>query len=102
MVPFGRAGTDFVKELTSLFNNYGTASSMECIALKAAMVMPALLLQRPHRDSKSRDHVACLERRLPLWRNGNIKSLLDEGITRVSSQNRKMLPYAVSVDFHTE
>ena len=44
---------------------------MECITLKAAMVMPALLLQRPHRDSKSRDHVACLERRsLPLWRGG--------------------------------
>ena len=33
---------DFVKELTTLFNNYGTASSIECIALKAAMVMPVL------------------------------------------------------------
>ena len=53
---------------------------MKCTALKAAMVMPALSLKRPHCYSKSRDYMACLERRLPLWRDGNIKTLLDEGI----------------------
>ena len=43
------------------------------------MVMPALLLQRPHRNSKCHDHVKCLERRLPLWHDGNILDLLNEG-----------------------
>jgi len=76
MVPFGKAGTDFVTELSKVFQNY---NSMECIALKAAMVMPPLLLQRPHQNSKSHDHVICLERRLSLWRDGNILHLLNEG-----------------------
>jgi len=81
MVPFGKVGTNFVTELSKLFQNYGTASAMECIALKAAMVIPPLLLQRPHQNPKSHDHVICLERRLSLWRDGNIilLDLLNEG-----------------------
>ena len=51
MVPFDKAGSAFVSELTNLFNNYGNASAQKCIALKAAMVMPALLLQCPHANS---------------------------------------------------
>ena len=60
MFPLAKqVATDFVNDLTILC---GTASSMECIALKTAMVMPGLLLQHPHRDSfKSHNHVACLE-----------------------------------------
>lgn len=44
--------------------------SMECVALKATIVMPILLLQKPSRSSKNRDHISCLERRLPLWSEG--------------------------------
>ena len=36
------------------------------IALKAVHVMPALLLQKPSKSSKSKDHHAALERRLML------------------------------------
>ena len=39
----------------------------------------ALLLQRPRVNSKSHDHLACLERHLPLWKDGNILMLLEEG-----------------------
>ena len=45
------------------------------------MVMPALLLQKPFRKSKSRDHVAALKRRLVQWREGNLLCLLSEGKT---------------------
>jgi len=38
---FGKAGTNFVSEYSKLLHNYGIASAMKCIALKAAMVMPA-------------------------------------------------------------
>ena len=80
LVPYGSMGTDFVSELLdSLRPGYGSASALESRALKAAMVLPAPLLQRPHGRSKSRDHVKCLERRLPLWRDGDIDALLDEG-----------------------
>ena len=53
--------------------------SLENIALKAIHVMQALLLQKPNKISKGKDHIAVLERRLELWENGNIIELLNEG-----------------------
>ena len=53
---------------------------LEGIALKAAMTMPALL-QKPHQPSKAKDHLACLERRLTAWTEGDLASLLQEGRT---------------------
>ena len=52
---------------------------MESIALKAAMVLPALLLQKPHKQSKSCEHIKCLECHLHLWQEGDIDALLKEG-----------------------
>ena len=45
------------------------------------MVGCALLLQKPHPQSKSREHVVALERRLRAWRNGDIDGLMKEGRT---------------------
>ena len=45
------------------------------------MVMPVLLLQKPHPSSKSRGHVACLHRRLDSWKTGDINTLMIEGRT---------------------
>ena len=44
--------------------------------MKAVMVLPALLLQRPHHKSKDREHIARLEDRLSRWHDGDIASLL--------------------------
>ena len=62
-------GTKFVTdhEPAKLFKSYGSTSAMESIALKATMVLPASLLQKPHRQSKSCDHIKCLECHLQLW-----------------------------------
>ena len=81
LVPTGKQGKEFVKELTSLFTAFAQASALESIALDAVMVCCALLLQKPHCQSKSRDHVAALERRLRAWRTGDIDGLLREGRT---------------------
>ena len=54
---------------------------MESIVLTAAMVICALLLQKPHQASKSRDHVTALERRLRAWKNGDVDELMKEGRT---------------------
>ena len=51
------------------------------MALQAAMVMLALLLQKPHSKSKAADHTKHLERRLLWWIEGNLESLMDEGHT---------------------
>ena len=42
--------------------------------------MPALLLQKPSKNSKSKDHLISLQRRLKLWK-GDISNLLHEGET---------------------
>ena len=41
-------------------------------------IMPALLLQKPSKTSKSKDHVKDLERRLRLWREGEFLQLFRE------------------------
>ena len=80
-IPSGKAGNSFVKEITRLLRAYTEASALESVALKAVMVMPHLLLQKSHRTSKAKDHVAQLERRLETWANGDLDQLLHEGRT---------------------
>ena len=43
--------------------------------------MPILLLQKPARKSKAKDHIAYLERRLETWQEGDLNELLREGRT---------------------
>ena len=49
--------------------------------MKTVHVMPVLLLQKPYKSSKSKDHHAALKRRLKLWEEGKIEELLYEGQT---------------------
>ena len=79
MIPSGSQGKLFVKELTRLFNAFNTESALESVAIKAAMIMPALLLQKPQTKSKTKSHIISLKRRLELWEKGDISSLLKEG-----------------------
>ena len=80
-VPSGNIGNSFVSELARLYNAFATGSALESVAMEAAMTMPILLLQKPHRTSKMKDHIACLERRLESWKDGDIAYLLEEGRT---------------------
>ena len=70
-VPSGNAGKAFVRELTRMFNAYAEGSALECVAMKAAMTMPALLLQKPSSRSKAREHALHLESCLKLWLDGS-------------------------------
>ena len=79
MLPSGNCGKKFVAELARLFEAYATESPIETFAIKAAMTMPTLLLQKPHAKSKTRDHITCLKRRLELWEKGDLAKLLKEG-----------------------
>ena len=79
LVPFGKVGKAFVKELTKLFTAYGEGGAMECVAMKAAMVMCSLVLQKPQCSAKSRDLIICLECRLDLWGQVMIGELTQEG-----------------------
>ena len=78
-VPAGQAGKAFVKELSRMLLLYGEGTAMECIAMKAAFTLPALVLQKPHPRSKTTEHGKCLLRRLELWKQGDISTPLAEG-----------------------
>ena len=61
-IPHGKAGKSFINELARLFLAFATGSALESIALKATTVLPLLVLQKSHRNSKPKDHTSCLER----------------------------------------
>ena len=46
--------------------------------MKAISIMPALLLQKPSKNSKAKDHTKALERRLKIWKRGDFSDLFDE------------------------
>ena len=79
LVPYGKVGSAFVSELARLFGAFSAASALESVALKAATVLPILLLQKPSRTSKSKEHISCLQRRLVTWLEGDLQELLSEG-----------------------
>ena len=79
--PSGHAGTEFVKEHTRLLRAYKDRTPMECVAMEAVMVMPSLLLQKPHAKAGSKEFSRHLTRRLSLWKAGNINELLEEART---------------------
>ena len=81
MIPYRKQGKLFIKELTHLFRLYSEDSAMECITLKVALVFPILVLQKPHRRSKVKDHLNALEWWLKLWNDGLFEDLLKEGNT---------------------
>ena len=70
-----------MRELSKLYATYGSASALELVALKAAILLPILLLQKPNRTSKTKQHITLLERRLGLWSNGDLDELVREGRT---------------------
>ena len=52
LLPPGKVGRDFVRELSCLFTAYTECKPIERITMKAAMTMPALLLQKPETSTK--------------------------------------------------
>ena len=77
-VPSGDAGRKFVTETARMFHAFADRSALERIAIKAVMIMPSLLLQKPHPKSKVKEHAACLSRRLAYWTEGKFVDLLRE------------------------
>ena len=77
-LPSGAVGKNYIREITRLLRAWTTKSELKNVAWKCIMVMPSLLLQKPSRESKSKDHSAALKRRFLLWQNGELFELLKE------------------------
>ena len=79
LVPYDKTGRDFIDQLTKHIDDWNNRSPMQHLALKAALVLFAVALQKPGQRSKAKEHQECLEKLLSLWINGEIESLLREG-----------------------
>ena len=55
------------------------SSGSQSITMKAITVLQQLLLQKPSKSSKLKNHRRHLRRRLDLWQHGDINTLLHEG-----------------------
>ena len=78
MLPSGAAGKSFIRETTRLLELWTNDTNMNHIALKALMIMPALLLQKPSFKSTAKENSLCLQRRLVCWENGQFDVLMSE------------------------
>ena len=77
-LPTGHAGKSFIMELKLWLDHFNSQTQLSGIALKVFMIIPALLLQKPSQKSKSKEHSEKLEKRLKLWKEGEIQVLLQE------------------------
>ena len=80
-VPTGKVGQEFIDEVSKTINLFTSGSHFEEIALTMVMIMFPLLLQKPSRSSKSKDHVQYLSNRLAMWRSGELQKLVKECLT---------------------
>ena len=78
-IPLGACGKKLVEEACKLISLYNGKGEWEPLAIKALMVFLPLVLQKPSKNSKTRDHKAHLQRRMVLWKDGAIDGLVKEG-----------------------
>ena len=76
----GKAAKSFITELTFWLDHFNKNSEYQYyIALKVYFILPSLLLQKPSKKSKSKDHCRKLEERMNTWKEGRIRDLVREG-----------------------
>ena len=78
LLPRGKVGTEFIKELTRLIKLFTAPSKWNRIALSQLHIFIPLMLQKPSAKSKAKDHVKYLDKRLKLWEAGNLDAILSE------------------------
>ena len=77
-LPSGGAGKHFIEELTFWLKQFNSNSDLNPVALKAFMVLPSVILRKPSATSKTKEHSVAIERRLALWRQGDLNMLMKE------------------------
>ena len=77
----GKSGKLYIDENVKLLNSWVEGTTLHNIAFKAIMIMPNLLLQKPSKNSKAKDHLTALERTMQRWLKGNLMQLSHEGET---------------------
>ena len=79
MLPRGKAGTDFIRELTRLIYLFVNDTKWSRIGLPLVHIFLPLMLQKPSSRSKAKDNLKYLEKSLHQWSQGDITALISEG-----------------------
>ena len=82
----------FIKELSLWLERFNYKTEHHSVALKVYIILPALMLQKPSKKSKSQEHCKKLDDRLAAWKDGRIDELIQECRTiqrRFSSNERR-------------
>ena len=78
-MPSGAAGKRYLRESTRLIEIWLADKKPLCdVAMKMLMCMPKMLLQKPSRKSRARQHSTYLNKRLDLWEKGDFEGLMKE------------------------
>ena len=94
-LPTGQSGKKIIKELTEWLDEFNSGGEMKFIAIKTFMILPNLLMQKPSKTSKAKEHSEKLEERFRLWKEGKIEELIRDGKNvqknMVTSKNQNQL-----------
>ena len=90
LVPYGKVGRGFIDKMSEHINDWNNGSKMQPIALKAAIVLLAVGLEKPYQKSKGKDHQECLAKRL-VWYCTGYQRLFVRGFRFRSSLKRSRL-----------
>lgn len=78
LLPRGKSGSDFLKELTRLLNLFNNRSKWQRLALPLLHIFIPIMLQKPSKKSKPKNNAKFLQGRLDYWAKGDFKSLMNE------------------------
>ena len=78
LLPRGKAATDFIKELTRLLNLFVNKTKWFRLSFALVHVFMPIMLQKPSKKSKAKDHARYLLSRLQKWKDGNLHGLMAE------------------------
>ena len=69
-VPRGKIGKDFIAEATRLIQLFNNKTQWEPLAIHFLSIFFPIMLQKPSKNSKNKDHNRFLSKRLKLWKEG--------------------------------
>ena len=78
LLPRGKAGRDFIVELTRLINLFVYKTLWQNVAISLVHIFIPLMLQKPALRSKARDNSKYLSSRLEMWKAGDLNGLMSQ------------------------
>ena len=73
--------TKDIKLMVDLVNTYVANALHSSLAMTTLIIIPQLLLQEQHEHSTRTESIKCLERRVQLWKEGELDQLRKEAAT---------------------